>query len=240
MTVEMQVKHRNLPDQLADHLVTMIAKGELRPGQRLLEKEICESQNVSRIPVREALRILQAQGVVRTEPNRGSFVTEFTSDEMAELLELRLGVERIALARIMHGGTPRPYVRAEFSDVLRQMHQAALLSDQYLFCQADLAFHRRIVELSQSPVLNPIWQTLSRGVLVFLMRERDVTYDYARSIQEHEELLSLIEAGRRDAVMSEIERHIMSNLRWQRQARRPAVASSEEEASSKEAKASAK
>lgn len=239
MTTEPPIRHRNLPEWLADHMVTLIAKGELRPGQRLFEKEISETQNVSRIPVREALRILQAQGIVRTEPNRGSFVTEFTSDEMAEMLELRLSVERIALERLMHAGTPRPYVRAEFSDVLERMRQAAVLSDQYLYCQADLAFHQRIVDLSQSPVLKPIWKTLSQGVLVFLMRERDVAYDYAHSIEEHEQLLSLIEAGRRDAVTSEIERHIMSNLRLQRQARRRGVAASDETASSKSKKASA-
>jgi DNA-binding GntR family transcriptional regulator len=238
MKKEVHIRHRNLPEQLADHLVTMIAKGELRPGQRLIEREICVAENVSRIPVREALRLLQAQGVVRAEPNRGSFVTEFTSDEMAQMLELRLSVERIALGLLMRTGAPRPYVRAEFSDVLQQMRQAALLSDQYLYCQADLAFHRRIVDLTQSPVLQPVWHTLSRGVLVFLMRERDVAYDYAHSIEEHEELLSLIEAGRRDAVTAEIERHIMSNLRQQRQAWRRTPPASDEDDPTKAKKAS--
>ena len=103
---------RNLPDRLADHLVLMIAKGQLRPGQRIFEKEICEVQGVSRIPVREALRLLQAQGVVRTEPNRGTYVTEFTSDEMLEMLGLRLAVERIALRRILERGISRATSRA--------------------------------------------------------------------------------------------------------------------------------
>ena len=97
---------RNLPDQLADQLVIMIATGELKPGQRIFEKKICEMKGVSRIPVREALRLLQAQGVVRTEPNRGTYVTEYTSDEMLEMLEMRLAVERIALRRIIERKTP--------------------------------------------------------------------------------------------------------------------------------------
>ena len=94
---------RNLPDQLADQLALMIATGELKPGQRIFEKRICELKGVSRIPVREALRLLQAQGVVRTEPNRGTYVTAFTADEMHEMFELRLAVERIALRRISRG-----------------------------------------------------------------------------------------------------------------------------------------
>src|SRR5580698_10994898 len=98
---------RNLPDQLADQLAIMIATGELKPGQRVFEKKICEMKGVSRIPVREALRLLQAQGIVRTEPNRGTYVTEFTSDEMYEMLELRLAVERLALTRIRERGVSK-------------------------------------------------------------------------------------------------------------------------------------
>lgn len=103
---------RNLPDQLADQLVIMIATGELEPGQRIFEKKICEMKGVSRIPVREALRLLQAQGVVRTEPNRGTYVTEYTSDEMLEVQEMRLAVERIALRRIVERRTRRRTLQA--------------------------------------------------------------------------------------------------------------------------------
>src|SRR5580704_8990840 len=116
---------RNLPDRLADHLVIMIARGELKPGQRIFEKEICEVQKVSRIPVREAFRLLQAQGVVRTEPNRGTYVTEFTSDEMYEMLEIRLAVERIALRRILERGVSKAQITVHFSDVLAAMRRSA-------------------------------------------------------------------------------------------------------------------
>jgi DNA-binding GntR family transcriptional regulator len=213
------VELRNLPDRLADQLVIMMAKGELKPGQRIFEKEICEVQGVSRIPVREAFRLLQAQGVVRTEPNRGTFVTEFTSDEMLEMLELRLGVERIAMRRILERGTPKPHISSHFADVLNDMRRAATLKDQLAYCQADLAFHNRIVDLSYSPVLGPSWQLLSRGVLVFLMQEHDADFDYEKSISEHERLLTLIQAGKKEAVDEEIERHIMSRIRRQRKIR---------------------
>jgi len=194
----------------------MIAKGELKPGQRIFEKEICEIQGVSRIPVREALRLLQAQGVVRAEPNRGTFVIEFTSTEMLEMLELRLGVERIALRRILERGTPKPHISSHFSDVLDAMHRAATLHDQLAYCQADLSFHNRLIDLSYSPVLGPMWQLLSRGVLVYLMQEHDADFNYERSISEHERLLTLIQSGKKEAVDEEIERHIMSGIRLKR------------------------
>jgi DNA-binding GntR family transcriptional regulator len=206
---------RNLPDQLADHLVIMIAKGELKPGQRIFEKQICEAQKVSRIPVREALRLLQAQGVVRTEPNRGTYVTEFTSDEMFELLELRLAVERIALRRILDRGTPTPHISTHFADVLDAMRRAVTLHDRLAYCQADLSFHNRIVDLAYSPVLGPTWQLLSRGVLVFLMQEHG-EFNFEKSMGAHERLLSLIQAGKREVIDHEIDRHILDRVRQRR------------------------
>jgi DNA-binding GntR family transcriptional regulator len=200
---------RNLPDRLADHLVIMIAKGQLKPGQRIFEKEICEVQGVSRIPVREALRLLQAQGVVRTEPNRGTYVTKFTSDETVEMLQLRLAVERIALRKIQERGTPRSYIKSQFAEVLESMRRAATLRDRLAFCQADLAFHHRIIDMAQSPVLTPTWQLLSRGLFVFLMQAADSFDDFDGLILEHEQVLAMLLAGDQDELDKAIEKHIL-------------------------------
>jgi DNA-binding GntR family transcriptional regulator len=158
------------------------------------------------------MRILQTQGVVRTEPNRGSFISEFGSVETAELLEIRLSVERLALKRLMDRTAAEPEVIEEFEPQLQDMRRAAQLNEQLAYCQADLAFHNKLIELSQSPLLKPIWASLSRGVLVFLMQERDVAFDYEGSIQEHVILLDLIRGGRIVAVDREIERHIMGYM----------------------------
>lgn len=213
---EPQFRYRNLPDQLADHIVVLIAKGEVQAGQRLFEKDLCERLGVSRIPVREALKILQAQGVVRIEPNRGTFVTEFGSNETAEMLEIRLGVERIALRRVMGRVAAEPGLIDELARAVQDMRRAARLEDQLAYCQADLAFHSRIIEMSQSPLLKPIWQSLARGVLVFLMQEQDAAFNYENSIAEHERLVHLIGAAQADAVDAEIERHIMANVKRHR------------------------
>jgi len=207
---------RNLPDRLADHLVVMIAKGELKPGQRVFEKDICKIQGVSRIPVREALRLLQAQGVVRTEPNRGTYVTEFTFDEMMEMLQLRFAVERIALRRMLDRGIHGGDLTSQFSDVLGAMRRAAKLRDRLAFCQADLSFHHRIIELSASPVLSPTWQLLSRGVLIFLMQEKESPVDFDESIEEHTRILQILQSGKQDALEVAIEEHILCVAREQK------------------------
>jgi DNA-binding GntR family transcriptional regulator len=208
---------RNLPDQLADQLVIMIATGELKPGQRVFEKTICEMKGVSRIPVREALRLLQAQGIVRTEPNRGTYVTEYTSDEMLEMLELRLAVERIALRRIIQRKTPKALITSRLSVAIEAMRRAASLGDPLALCQADLWFHDCIIDLAASPVLEPTWRLLSRGVMVFLMREQAETSDELVAwIAEHEELLAALQGDATTTLDEHIERHIFSVVRARR------------------------
>ena len=208
---------RNLPDQLADQLVIMIATGELKPGQRIFEKKICEMKGVSRIPVREALRLLQAQGIVRTEPNRGTYVTEYTSDEMLEMLEMRLAVERIALRRIIQRKTPKALITSRLSAAIEAMRRAAAMGDPLALCQADLWFHDCIIELAASPVLEPTWRLLSRGVMVFLMREQaDTSDELIAWIADHEELLAALQSDESTTLDEHIERHIFSVVRERR------------------------
>ena len=210
MDAQPVVEARNLPDQLADQLVIMIATGELKPGQRIFEKKICEMKGVSRIPVREALRLLQAQGVVRTEPNRGTYVTEYTSDEMLEVLEMRLAVERIALRRIVERKTPKARIASQLSGTIDAMRQAAAAGDRLGLCQADLWFHDRIIELAASPVLESTWRLLSRGLLVFLMREQQETEtEFGAWIAEHERLLlAILDSDASSSLDAAIDHHV--------------------------------
>jgi len=215
---------RNLPDQLADQLALMIATGELKPGQRIFEKRICELKGVSRIPVREALRLLQAQGVVRTEPNRGTYVTAFTADEMHEMFELRLAVERIALRRIIEHRTPKALIASQLSAAIEAMRRAAAIGDRLAMCQADLWFHDRIIDLAASPMLEATWRLIARGVLVFLMREHGgASTSLSLWIAEHEELLAVLESDSSAVIHEHIEHHIFSGVRPRRPPPEPAM-----------------
>jgi DNA-binding GntR family transcriptional regulator len=212
LSFDSEPKYRSIPDQVADRLAVQIAMGKLVPGQRLIEVDISKEARVSRPPVREALRLLQAQGVVRTQPNRGTFVTDLTTDEFAEIFELRLAVEGAAVRRMMTQKLKLADAKERFADVMRDLQRAALLRDQLAFCQADIAFHERLVNLSESPLLVPAWQLLSRGLLIFLMRERERSFSYKEALADHERLLDLIASGEHEAIQSELNSHIMSTI----------------------------
>jgi DNA-binding GntR family transcriptional regulator len=125
------------------------------------------------------------------------------------MLQLRLAVERIALRRILERGPSRAQIKNQFAEVMKAMHRAATLGDRTTLCQADLAFHHRIIDLASSPVLTPTWQLLSRGVFVFLMQEADSFIDLEGLIGYHERLLGLLLAGNKEQLDKEIEKHIL-------------------------------
>ena len=94
-------------DQLADALRARILDGDLPPGRRLVERELGESYDVARHTLRAALRRLEAEGLVRVEPNRGASVADLSRDDLVELFALRLALEREAAHLALERGGGR-------------------------------------------------------------------------------------------------------------------------------------
>ena len=94
-----QVRGKTIPETIVDALLADIARGVFQPGKALRQEELAARFGVSRIPIREALRRLEKDGVVTVQPNRGAFVTVFTDAEVVEVFELRLLLEVDLLKR---------------------------------------------------------------------------------------------------------------------------------------------
>jgi len=90
----------SLPEQIAERIFTAIADGEYEPGERIREESLAEQFEVSRGPVREALRILEKDAVVRILPNRGAHVTQLSTKEVADIFEIRRNLSGAMVARL--------------------------------------------------------------------------------------------------------------------------------------------
>jgi DNA-binding GntR family transcriptional regulator len=84
---------RGVPAKIADKLRSLIARGTLAPGTRLGQTELAEQFSASRVPVREALKLLSSEGIIEHDPNRGFFVTRLSRDEAEQLFRLRHLIE---------------------------------------------------------------------------------------------------------------------------------------------------
>ena len=85
----------SLAEQAADAIVTGVSAGALKPGQRLVETELAGLLNMSRVPLREALKILEAQGIVESIPHRGTRIAMFDEARVTQICEARVALERL-------------------------------------------------------------------------------------------------------------------------------------------------
>jgi DNA-binding GntR family transcriptional regulator len=203
------IRSRSLASQIADRLVDTIASSAFEPGQRLVETEVAASLGVSRVPLREALKLLEGQGILAVTPRRGACIVPFDDGRTTQICEARLALERIALRSagpLLADDTRRLAALDGWIEEMRvQAERQAWLS----VSKADLEFHRAILAASENDVVTSLWEALARQVLIVFGREIRDERDGTRLQQQHRRLCDLLAAGDAASLDREIERHIM-------------------------------
>ena len=166
------IEQTPLKVQIADQLRRAIVTGRLRPGAALVETALAEQLNVSRAPIREAVQILENDGLVETVAYKGKRVKPLTVREVIETCEMRTVFEVTAARRVLANGTA--------VDTLwqpcRVMEEAAAAGDREALVVADEAFHRLLIELSGHALLTQLWAGLYLRIhqIMSLRNDRDV------------------------------------------------------------------
>lgn len=191
-----------------------IIEGAHPPGARITEQEIAESAGVSRTPVREALRRLEAEGLLRFVPHQGAFVTAWSVQDAEDIFELRAMLEgygaRLAAGKATNSDVSELRLLAE-----AQCNEASERSPGYLERIADLnsRFHRRLLQVAASARLEATLVTISSAPLV-LQTFRDYDDDdLNRSAHHHLEIVEAIEAGDAAWAESVMHSHVMAARR---------------------------
>ena len=203
------VQPRTMVEQAAEAVVAAAARGAFLPGDRLVEAEIARDLGISRVPVREALRLLESQGIVVSTPYKGMRLMQVTNPGVAELTGVRFALEALALreicARTARGGadallaTTRR-VAAAYEEALRGDDRAAIVG-------ADLALHGEICRVSGNSVLHGIWSSLARQLSVVWSLGLGVRPG-AVVVAEHEALIDALAAGDPAAAQAALETHL--------------------------------
>lgn len=184
-----------LRDVVFNTLRRAILKGELKPGERLMEIALAERLGVSRTPIREAMRKLELEGLVVMIPRRGAQVANITEKDLNDVLEVRITLEKMAIEKACQLMTEEQlaslYLAAkEFEHMMPDGNLVEL-------AEADVAFHDVIYKASDNArliqVLNNLREQIYRYRVEYL-KEEEVRNDL---IHEHEEMYKAIKA--RDA-----------------------------------------
>lgn len=181
-----------LHTKVLEQLRAYIIGGSIASGERLPEKELCQEFQVSRTPLREALKVLAAEGFVELLPNRGARVRKFSDTEIWETFEYLGGLEALAGHLACERITPE-----EFNEI-EQMHYDMYrhFSRQELneYFAINLRFHRAIVAAARNSVLMNNFQTTSLAMQrLRYSANLDRTRDrWAQAVREHEEMLEAL------------------------------------------------
>jgi DNA-binding GntR family transcriptional regulator len=163
-----------LREQIRELLLERILKGELQPGDRLVELQIAQELGTSQAPVREALRELQSLGFVEHEPYRGTRVRRITEEELAEIYPVRAALEELAA---QEAASKLDGKVEELEREFEAMREAADRDDLQDLAAHDATFHRLIVEAAGNKVLLDTWRTLrveARVVVTALKTDIDL------------------------------------------------------------------
>jgi len=191
-----------------------IIEGVYAPGDRVTEQEVASTAGVSRTPVREALRRLEAEGLLRFVPHQGAFVTSWSNQDAEDIFELRAMLEGYG-ARLAAAKATTEDARQLRSLAEAQSKEAVECSPGYLERIADLnsQFHRCLQQVAASTRLQATLATISSAPLV-LQTFRDYDGDdLSRSAHHHLEMVEAIEAGDGNWAESVMHSHVMAARR---------------------------
>ena len=199
MAEPIRIVHSSTVQQVADGLTSMILTGALKPGERIRESVLAENLQLSRNTVREAVRIVEASGLIRHRPNHGAVVWDPSDAEIMDVYTARYHLETTA-ARSISEATSLDEVHAAM-DAFRA---ALKTKDPSEIVEKDLAIHAAIVGLLGSRKLRAFYEQLAMELRYFLLILSTETHEYEHPDEleaEHAKILAALES--RDPVHAE-------------------------------------
>ena len=204
MADEGSITRNVLADQVRDYLLQGIFSGRFPPDSRIVETRVARDLGTSQAPVREALRALEALGVVEILAFKGARVRRPSPEELIEAYEVRATLELLG-ARL---GVPRVTDAdlVEIAGLHDALQTAAREGDRHLLAERDAAFHARVLELSGNAMLGRVWRSLepvSRTYMTLVAPNADMAW----TVGLHPPILQALRSRNPEAVEAALVHH---------------------------------
>lgn len=181
-----------LRDVVFNTLRKAILKGELKPGERLMEIALAERLGVSRTPVREAMRKLELEGLVVMIPRRGAQVANITEKDLNDVLEVRIALENLSIENACARMTEEQL--AQLWDAAKEFERTMSDGNLVKLAEADVAFHEVIYQSSDNRRLNQVLNNLREQIYRYRVEYLKDEETRNLLVKEHEELYEAIRA----------------------------------------------
>lgn len=201
------IRRQSLPEALAESLRERILDGEFREGDALVQEAIAEEYAVSRMPVREALRQLEASGLVALRTHKGAVVTSLPLEQIGELFDLRALLEGEILGRAIPEMTEASL--AASAAILEQLEAAYESRDVGAWGRLNWAFHRSLYAAAGRTQTLTVVENINLQTDRYIRLQLLLTGGLGSAEQEHRELLQLCAAQKAEQAVLFLERHIL-------------------------------
>lgn len=202
------LQNNSLATLVQAEIEKLILSGAIPAGGKLTEAKLALQLGVSRGPVREAFRMLEESGLVRTEKNRGVFVRSIPLAEVIEIFELRAVLEQHVAAQVAQTATAAQV--KELRALVRDMEAAAKLGDMASYHLGNLAFHDRLLDLAGNSKLTATYKRLVNELTLF--RRQNLSMDSMKLFSaEHKEIVKCIAARDAQGAAQAMHQHVMGS-----------------------------
>lgn len=205
-----EAERLSIAGQVAADLRERILRGEIAPGARLREVAVAKSAGVSRNTVREAIRILEHEGIVTSHLYRGATVSELSEEDVVDIFRVREVVELAAVEAT--AGSGDGFER--LADAVEELRQGARSGEWQRLVEADLRFHGSVAALLGSRRLDDLYRNiqgeLRRCLSILLVGDEEYT-DPESEVAEHQAIRAALAAGRSGEAEGRIRRHLHDN-----------------------------
>jgi DNA-binding GntR family transcriptional regulator len=211
MTAEIiSIPRANLHEHVTRRLRQMLVEGRIPPGAKLNERELCEVLDVSRTPLREAIKMLAAEGLVELLPNRGAIAVQLTEEDVRDTFEVMAGLEaqsgelaaqritdtELAEIRAMHFEMMAAYTRRDLSNYYR----------------LNALIHSAINAAAKNPVLSATYDRVNARLQALRFRSNQNEEKWKSAMSEHEQMVEALGARDAAAMRAVLAAHLRNKL----------------------------
>lgn len=201
-----EIKYPTLKDNVISIIRNKIISGELLPGSRIIELDLARDLNISRGPIREALRQIEHEGLIEYQSNKGCRVRTIDSKEVEDIYLIRAQLEMLAVD-ICDGHFKLETIQ-EMYNLLEKMDEASNKKDIYHLIELDEMFHSAIIKESKNEKLLDVWSTFkSANIVIFTSTYNLQLIETKKQRPAHEKILNNIKNGSKEEIKNAIKRH---------------------------------
>ncbi|HUR90959.1 MAG TPA: GntR family transcriptional regulator [Ramlibacter sp.] len=204
------IPRANLHEQVAHRLREMLVEGRIAPGAKLNERELCEVLDVSRTPLREAIKMLAAEGLVELLPNRGAIAVSLGEDDVRHTFEVMGGLEALSGELAAQRITDKEL--AELRALHFEMLAAWTRRDLPAYYRINAQIHRGINAAAKNPVLSATYDRVNARLHALRFRSNQDEEKWKTAVKEHEQMIDALAKRDAKAMRAVLSAHLRNKL----------------------------